>query len=128
MYDHKRIEGREAVYENGDVIKYKKNEKLPTPEWIFSPSLGWNLIPEDKIEEIERCNCMWDYFGKLIEDEDYAVPKTGWREHFFIMKSTGEWKFRIVPQINLRRLLEIICPERKEKEVFLVWRHEKLFI
>jgi hypothetical protein len=40
---------------------------------------------------------MWDYFGKIIEDENYADPEVGWRNQFFIMKSSGEWKFRIAP-------------------------------
>jgi hypothetical protein len=40
---------------------------------------------------------MWDYFGNAIYDEFYADPEVGWRKQFFIMKSSGEWKFRIIP-------------------------------
>jgi hypothetical protein len=33
---------------------------------------------------------MRDYYGKIIEDENYADPITDWRNDFFIMKSSGE--------------------------------------
>jgi hypothetical protein len=63
--------------------------------------LGWAKILEKLINQIRDSNCMWDYFGKVIFDEDYADPKVGWRKQFFIMKSSGEWKFRIVPNIRI---------------------------
>jgi hypothetical protein len=59
--------------------------------------LGWDLMPEEVIKQISDSNCKWDYFGIVIYDEFYADPEVGWRNQFFIMKSSGEWKFRIVP-------------------------------
>jgi hypothetical protein len=99
-----RMNEREAMFENGDVIKYVEKENINgfrqlEPEWIFSPMLGWDQMPEEVIEQINNSNCMWDYFGKVIYDESYADPKAGWRKQFFIMKSSGEWKFRIVPNL-----------------------------
>jgi hypothetical protein len=63
----------------------------------FSSSIGWNIISVEIIEEIKECNCMWEYYGKIITDENYADPETGWRNAFFIMKSEGQWKYRIEP-------------------------------
>jgi hypothetical protein len=42
---------------------------------------------------------MWDYYGNVILDKMYADPKVGWVDQFFIMKSTGEEKFRIAPHM-----------------------------
>jgi hypothetical protein len=97
---------REAIYENGDIIKYIEIEnevgnRQMVPEWIFSPMLGWDKIPEKFIKKISDSNCMWDYFGKVIFDEFYADPEVGWRRQYFIMKSSGEWKFRIIPNIRI---------------------------
>jgi hypothetical protein len=88
---------REAILENGDVIKYKKGKYLKEPEWIFSPRIDWDRMHEEVIKQINDCNCMWDYNGKIIEDENYTDPETGWKDQIFIMKSSGEWKFRIAP-------------------------------
>jgi hypothetical protein len=34
---------REAIFENGDVVKYVTDERNNlVPEWIFSPMLGWD--------------------------------------------------------------------------------------
>jgi hypothetical protein len=91
-------ERREAIFENGDVVKYVTDERNNlVPEWIFSPMLGWNRLPIEVINLINDCNCMRDYYGNVILDEMYADPKVGWVDQFFIMKSTGEWKFRIAP-------------------------------
>jgi hypothetical protein len=102
MVDYQRNDEREAILENGDVIKYhnfeiRKDTFIKKPEWIFSPRIGWDRMPEEVVKQIADCNCMWDYFGKIIEDENYADPEVGWRNQFFIMKSSGEWKFRIAP-------------------------------
>jgi hypothetical protein len=40
------------------VIKFKKNKYGKEEEWIFSPSVGWNNLPDKAIEEIRNCNCM----------------------------------------------------------------------
>jgi hypothetical protein len=90
---------REAIFENGERIKYKEGKHGEEIEWIFAPGLGWENIPEEAIEEIKECNCMWDYYGKIIDDENYADPIAGWRNEFFIMKSNGKWKYRICPNI-----------------------------
>jgi hypothetical protein len=96
---YQRDANREAVFENGERIKYKENIRFEEKEWIFAPGLGWENIPEEAIEEIKSCNCMWNYYGKVVDDENYADPKSGWRDEFFIMKSSGEWKFRISPNV-----------------------------
>jgi hypothetical protein len=82
---------REAIFENGNVIKYKEGKySSDVEEWIFSPSLEWNDMPEKIIEEIKGCNCIWDYYGKVVTDENYADPNVGWVNDFFIMKSDGQ--------------------------------------
>jgi hypothetical protein len=86
---------REAIFENGDVFKHKEGEINDEIEWVFSPFIGWKNISEKAIEEIEKCYWMWDYYGKVVEDDRYADPEAGWRNDFFVMKSSGEWKYRI---------------------------------
>jgi hypothetical protein len=44
---------------------------------------------------------MWDYYGKVIFDENYADPEVGWSNQFFIMKSSGEWKYRAEPNFYI---------------------------
>jgi hypothetical protein len=100
--DYCHNDEREAILENGDVVKYKLVECRPgikrsEIEWVFSPMLGWDRMPEEVIKQINEFNCMWDYYGNVIIDEFYADPKVGWRNQFFIMKSSEEWKFRIAP-------------------------------
>jgi hypothetical protein len=102
MVDYRSNDEREAILENGNVIKYHKFEIrkdifVRKPEWIFSPRIGWNRMPEEVVKQITDCNCMWDYYGKIIEDENYADLEVGRRNQFFVMKSSGEWKFRISP-------------------------------
>jgi hypothetical protein len=60
--NHTRGE-REALYENGDVIKFVEEELRHevnhlVPKWIFSPHLGWYKIPEEFINQMSSCNCM----------------------------------------------------------------------
>jgi hypothetical protein len=99
----------EAILENGDVVHHAirkcgpNDTEILKPDWIFSPYLAWNRIPEKYIEQMKECNCMWDYFGNVILDENYADPKTGWRYQFFIMKSSGEWQFRIRPEFRISK-------------------------
>jgi hypothetical protein len=81
---------REAIYENGDVIKFLKGIYGKEEEWIFSPLIGWNNIPEEAIEEMKNCNCMWAYFGKVAIDENYVDPETGWIDNFYVLKSDGQ--------------------------------------
>jgi hypothetical protein len=95
--EYQRNDFREAVYENGVVIKYRKDEYDKEKEWIFLPSIGWNNLLVDVIDEIKSCNCMWNYYGKVVTDENYADPETGWRDNFFIMKSDGQWQYRMEP-------------------------------
>jgi hypothetical protein len=33
---------------------------------------------------------MWNYYGQLIEDENFADPMTGWRNGFFILNASGK--------------------------------------
>jgi hypothetical protein len=97
LRSYRENENREAIMENGDIIKYREGECRKEQEWIFSPMVGWDRMPEEIIKQINDCNCMWDYYGNVIFDEIYADPEVGWRNQFFVMKSSGEWKFRIAP-------------------------------
>jgi hypothetical protein len=82
MMDYKRNDEREAILENGDMIKYhnfeiRKDIFVRKPEWIFSPRIGWDRMPEEVIKQIADCNCMWDYYRKIVEDENYLDPEVG---------------------------------------------------
>jgi hypothetical protein len=65
--DYHLNNNREAIFENGERIKYKERRGGEEAEWIFAPGIGWENIPEEAIEEIEKCNCMWDSNGKVID-------------------------------------------------------------
>jgi hypothetical protein len=51
-------ENREAIFENGYIIKYRKGEHGKIEEWIFSPRIGCGNIPEEAINMMKECNCM----------------------------------------------------------------------
>jgi hypothetical protein len=97
--NHRRNSNREAVFKIGEIFKYKEGECDDVIEWIFAPGIGWKNIPEEAIEEMNKCNCLWNYFGKVREDENYADQNSDWRNNFFIMKSSGEWKYMICPNL-----------------------------
>jgi hypothetical protein len=124
---YQRNPSREAVFENGERFKYKEGKINEEIEWIFAPGLGWKDIPEEAIEEIEGCNCMWDYYGKVIEDENYADPKSGCRDQIFIMKSSGEWRYRIAPNVRIHEGYWKSVSLRKPKKKFSLFGGMKIY-
>jgi hypothetical protein len=66
-------------------------------EWIFSSLVGWNDMPIEVVNKINDYKCMWNYYGKVVIDDNYADPEEGLRNNFFIMKSDGQWRYRIEP-------------------------------
>jgi hypothetical protein len=44
---------REAIFENGEIVKYSNDERDERIEWIFAPGLGWEDIPEEAIEVMQ---------------------------------------------------------------------------
>jgi hypothetical protein len=117
--------------ENGDIINYVEKEvngrEELVPEWVFSPFFCWNQIPEACLTQLKECDCMWDFEGKAIYDENYADPEEGWRKQFFIMKSTAEWKFRIQPQTGIRTGYWTPFSTPKPKEKFKIIQGEKIY-
>jgi hypothetical protein len=70
---------------------------------------------------------MRDYYGKIIDDENYADPETGWRNNFFIMKSNGEWRFRMCPDYRVNDgFWKPFCP-REPKKKFSIFGGMKIF-
>jgi hypothetical protein len=121
---------REATLENGDIVKYVRKDEDDDdlePEWIFSPHLCWNRIPEEFTNQLKECECMWDYYGKIITDENYADPKEGWRNNFFIMKASAEWKFRIDPEFGIAEGFWKPFSPPKPKERYTIIEGEKIF-
>jgi hypothetical protein len=121
---------REATLENGDIIKYVKKDEDNNdlvPEWIFSPHLCWNRIPTEFINQLKECECIWDYYGKIVTDENYADPKEGWRNSFFIMKSSAEWRFRITPEFGIHTGIWKPFSPPKPKDKFSLIEGEKIF-
>jgi hypothetical protein len=64
IYQFNIKENKEEIYENGDIMKFKEVNNGKKGEWVFSPRVGWNDIPEEASEEMKSCNCMWDYLKK----------------------------------------------------------------
>jgi hypothetical protein len=61
---------------------------------------------------------MWDYYGNIVENENQADPDTGWRNDFFVMKSSGEWKYRSHPHYLVASEFWKSPTIRKKKEKF----------
>jgi hypothetical protein len=54
MDKYERNKDREAVFENSDVVKFRRTERSTVREWIFSSRLGWNRLPDNKMWLYER--------------------------------------------------------------------------
>jgi hypothetical protein len=79
---------RLAFTSNGDRIKYNGEEVI---EWVFSPSYGWNNMPEEVKNVITKNNLEWiffrEYIPKLYNQDGYYCYRTT----FFVIFSKGKW-------------------------------------
>jgi hypothetical protein len=76
---------------NGDRFKYNEEQTI---EEVFSPRFGYDAMPQEIKEGIEKCKYDWDYHGKYVKSfEKYDVDH-GYLNNFFMMKPSGKWIFR----------------------------------
>jgi hypothetical protein len=85
-------EPRYAYMSNGDRIKYDKDQNI---EEVFSPRYGYDYIPEKILNEIKECHYSWDFYGRHVYLSDNFESEVGYRNNFFVMRSCGEWIFRL---------------------------------